>query len=437
MSYFNNKHIDRVQECLRSARGKGASGAAIELRHSSSYGCNYAAGRLKHTGLSESLSYNIEVIVNGHRGEASGNVLEAMEQMLERALILAQKGAVSHFAEYPPPSTYKKIKFRSSSVKSLTREKLISDCGELVSALKELDPEMEIEAGGSRRESEGFIAHSGGFLQKTGHTSWSLGAGFTKINGEDMLFAGESRGWGKINHLYDLPFFINKLKRDYQYGIRLANFKAGKMPVLLSPRVSRMFLTPIISGLSGRNVFKGISPLKDKLGQQIFAKNLTIFDNPHIDYAPGSAAFDSVGLPTKPVILIDKGKVQMFLYDYDSAHLAGVDSTAHSGCAPYNVRIMPGACASSDKMLKSIKSGVYIQSLLGFGQSNLDNGDFSCNIAIGYLVENGEIKGRIKNAMMAGNIFSLYNDEIQISSDLEPNSKAPHILFPAINITSK
>ena len=436
MSYFGKKHIDRVQKCLELARGKGASGAAIELNHGTSYSCNYAAGRLKHTALSETLRYNIEVIVKGHRGSASGNVLEAMENMLERALILAQNGAVSHFEEYPAPSDYAKVKFRSNSIQSLTREKLIADCGELVDALKALDAEMEIEAGGGRQESEGFIANTGGFLQKTGETSWGLGAGFTRIQGEDMLFAGESRSWGKVNQLYDIPFLINKLKEDYQYGIRLQNFKAGKLPVLLAPPVVRQFMSPIIGGLNGRDVFKGISPLKDKLGKQAFSKTLSICDQPHLDYAPGSAAFDNVGLPTKPVILIENGSIQMFLYDYDSAHLAGVEPTAHSGCAPYNSRICPGTCTSSD-MLKGMHKGIYIQSLLGFGQSNLGNGDFSCNIAVGYLVEKGEITGRIKNAMIAGNIFELCASEMHISSDLEANFQTPHILFPEMNITSK
>ena len=195
-------------------------------------------------------------------------------------------------------------------------------------------------------------------------------------------------------------------------------------------------MSPIIAGLNGRDVFKGISPLKDKLGKQAFSKALSISDQPHIDYAPGSAAFDNVGLPTKPVTLIENGIIQMFLYDYDSAHLAGTVPTAHSGCAPYNTRIQPGICDSSE-MIKSMKRGVYVQSLLGFGQSNLGNGDFSCNIAVGYLVENGEIVGRIKNAMMAGNIFELCAKDIQISSDLEVNFQTPHILFPEVNINSK
>jgi len=208
------------------------------------------------------------------------------------------------------------------------------------------------------------------------------------------------------------------------------------MPVLLAPPVVRQFISPIIGGLNGRDVFKGISPLKDKLGKQAFATNLSIIDQPHIDYAPGSAAFDNVGLPTKPVTLIENGTVQMFLYDYDSAHLAGVEPTAHSGCSPYNPRICPGSCTSTD-LLKLMKRGLYVQSLLGFGQSNVGNGDFSCNIAVGYLVENGEIIGRIKNAMMAGNIFELCGKDMLISSDLEANFQTPHILFPEMNITSK
>ena len=436
MAYFQKKQIDKVQQCLELARHQGASGAAIELNHGNSYSCSYEAGRLKHTALSESLRYDIQVLVNGRRGTASGNVMDAMENMLERALTLAKIGAVSHFDQYPAPGTYAKVKFCSNSLKLLTRDKLIADCGELVETMKEWDPDMEIEAGGGHSESEGFIANTGGFFQPIGETSWALGAGFTKITGEDMLFAGESRTWGEVNHLYDIAFLKNKLQEDFTYGSRLAEFKGAKLPVLLAPPVVRQFMAPILGALNGRDVYKGISPMREKLGKAAFASNLTITDQPHLDFAPGSAVFDNVGLPTQPVTLIEQGRINMFLYDYDSAHLAGVAPTAHSGCTPYNSRITPGNCPAK-QMLATIKRGIYVQSLLGFGQSNLANGDFSCNIAVGYLVENGEIIGRIKNSMIAGNIFDLCSREFHISSDYEANFQTPHFFFPEINLTTK
>ena len=57
------KHIDRVQQCLKLARNKGAS--SDELNHGTS--AYSAAGRLK-IRLERIPCHNIEVIVKGHRG---------------------------------------------------------------------------------------------------------------------------------------------------------------------------------------------------------------------------------------------------------------------------------------------------------------------------------------------------------------------------------
>lgn len=436
MKVFCEQDVERARQCLALATSLGASGAAISVSYGTSYGCGFEAGRLKQTGSSETLQYNLSVIVNGHRGDASGNKMEAMQEMMRRAIVLASEGAVANFSRYPAPGPYVSIRQSSDSVRQLTRTKLIADCRELVDFMKSLDSGMDIQAGAGRSEAEGFALHSGGFYQEQETTSWSLGAGFCRIAGEDMLFSGSSRAWGEVNELYDLQALKNELQEDYLYGSRSAPATSGTCPVLLSPGAAAMFLSPILAGLHGRMVFKGTSPLKDKLGQQCFAQKLTICDEPHIDFSLGSSACDDVGLPTHPVTLIEDGVVKMFLYDYDTAHLAGQEPTAHSGCTPYNVRVQLG-CMPSAELLKSIKRGVYVKYLLGFGQGNIGNGDFSSNIALGFLVENGEIVGRLKNTMIAGNVFELFKQDLSVSADCQPESKMPYILLPEVSIAGK
>lgn len=436
MRVFCEKDVERARQCLELAQSLGASGADIKVSYGTAYGCSFEAGRLKQTGTSETLQYSLSVIVNGHRGDAGGNRMDAMEEMTRRAVALAAEGAVAHFAHYPAPGRYAQIRSSSDSVRQLTRAKLIGDCTEMVDFLKSLDPGMDIQAGGGRSEGEGFILNTGGFFQELESTSWSLAGGFCRVAGEDMLFSGSSRSWGEVNEFYDLQAIKNELQEDYQYGIRPAGAISGACPVLLSPQAAGMFLAPVLSALNGRTVFKGTSPLKDKLGQSCFDPKLTVRDEPYLDYAPGSSAYDDAGLPTCPVTMIDEGVVKMFLYDYDTAHLAGVEPTAHSGCEPYNVRVQLGGMPSRE-LLRSIKRGLYVKYFLGFGQGNIGNGDFSTNIALGFLVENGEIVGRVKNTMLAGNIFELFKQDLTISSDCCPTSRLPYLLFPAVSVAGK
>ena len=88
------------------------------------------------------------------------------------------------------------------------------------------------------------------------------------------------------------------------------------------------------------------------------------------------------------------------------------------------------------QLLGSIKKGIYLKSLLGFGQSNIINGDFSANLALGYLIENGEIVGRLKNVMLAGNILDLLKGEVRFSSDCDPQDQQPAAVLEGISAVS-
>ena len=43
--------------------------------------------------------------------------------------------------------------------------------------------------------------------------------------------------------------------------------------------------------------------------------------------------------------------------------------------------------------------------VIGLGQGNPLSGEFSVNVNLGYKIENGEIVGRVKNVMLAGNSY--------------------------------
>jgi len=76
---------------------------------------------------------------------------------------------------------------------------------------------------------------------------------------------------------------------------------------------------------------------------------------------------------------------------------------------------------------------------MGFGQSNIMQGDFSVNVSLGYRIEKGEVVGRVKNVMLAGNSYEALK-EIQLSSEAEwvgGSTCAPAILVPAMSVVSK
>ena len=75
--------------------------------------------------------------------------------------------------------------------------------------------------------------------------------------------------------------------------------------------------------------------------------------------------------------------------------------------------------------------------LIGFGQSNVLNGDFSCNVGLGYRIRNGEIVGRVKDTMIAGNIYELLGGNVELSSDTGYNGMTPCAVLEGISASTK
>jgi len=424
---------DRLLHGIKAAERRGASAAKISFGHGEHINCEFESGRLKSAASSEDASYTVLVVSDGRCGVTSGNRLADLELMVERAIDLAKAGSVAHFERYPEPAVLTPVAMHSDKVLGLTRERMIESCSGMVERLKRKGADLDIGASAGRSEREGVMVTSGGTVYESARTSWYLGAGIQRTQGTDMLFAHAGRGWCDLNEFYDPDYITGQIELDLERSSQQADPPGGDVPVYLPPQALGMLMGEVISGLNGRSVAKGTSPLRDHLGEAYFDPCLTLVDNPHIDFCPGAAQMDSAGIPTQPCRMIDGGVIRMFLYDLDTAGLAGAAPTGHSGCSPYSAEILPGTTASAD-LLAGISDGLYVKSLLGFGQSNIANGDFSCNVALGYRIKQGVIVGRVKNTMVAGNLFDLFRRDLQLSSDRDPVSRCPHAVVHGVSV---
>ncbi len=427
---------DRLKQALEQARKLGASGAKIRRSSSDRLGCGYEAGRLKHSDAQHHAGYSIEVLVDGRRAETRGNRPEDLEDLVERVVTLARSGSVAHFEAYPePPGELPEVKTWSDAAAELSREEMIEAGGEMVRRLKEYNPDLYIEGSATRRVGESTLVTTGGTELHTRGTRWSLGAHCQRTEGTDMLFAGFGRSWRDVNELFDAGGIAERILADLRRGETVVPIPSGAMPALLSPEIVRTLFRAVDMGLSGRNVAYGDSPLADRLGEQVLDSSLSYVDDPHRTFAPGTAPTDDDGVPTRKMTLIDQGVLKTFLYDLDSAGLAGAEPTGHDDCAPNNPELLAGT-TPSEELLAGIDDGIYVKYLIGFGQGNIVNGDFSCNVGLGYRIRGGQIAGRVKNTMLAGNIYDLLSKDVRVSSDRDPATFMPYLTAPALSVSA-
>lgn len=426
--------MDRLQKGLDTAKRLGASAAKMGFHHREKTDCQFEAGRLKDTGERESISYSVEVLVSRRRGNTYGNRLENLDKMIEQAVTLAKiGGSVAHFDAYPAPSEAATVKTHSNKTLALSREKMIEACQQITDELRTYNPNLFIECSSSRTESESLLLSTGGVSHSARRTHWRLGAFVQRTADTDMLFAGHSRGWCELTPFYDPGVIAEKIIADLRRAETIVPPPSGKVKAHIPPETLPRLLWPLFMGTNGRNVARGDSPLADRLEEKVLSSSLTIADDPHQDYAPGTRALDDNGVPTRKQTLFDKGILKRFLYDLDSAGLAGSAPTGNNRSNPHSPKVAPGERLSSE-LLAEIDDGLYIRDLIGFGQSNIINGDFSGNLGLAYRIRNGEIVGRVKNTMIAGNLYEILSHNVLVSSDMEYQGRYPHMTVEGMSV---
>lgn len=416
----------RLEQALETARERGVSAAKLHFVQDERAGCGFEAGRLKTADAHRSGAYSIEVVIEGKRASAYGNRLDDLDDMIDRAVTLARSGSVAHFDAYPPPGELHAVKSHSQRTAALTREELIDANGKIVHALKQYNPDLYVSGAGNRVCARHVLVTTGGVRHSRDVTRWDLGCFCQRTEGTDMLFAGYGRAWGDRNEHFDPDAIAGRILEDLRLAERQADPPTGETAVLLAPEMFEGLLRALALGVHGRNVAKGNSPLAGRLGERMFDPAFSLTDNPHADYAPGAKAIDADGVPTRVLPIVREGVLETFLYDLDSAALAGAEPTGNDGCEPHCLQVAPGG-KSSEELLAEMTDGLYVKHVMGFGQGNLINGDFSCNVALGYRVRDGEVVGRVKNTMLAGNLYEMLKRNVAPSSDLDPLLSIPHV----------
>jgi PmbA protein len=75
---------------------------------------------------------------------------------------------------------------------------------------------------------------------------------------------------------------------------------------------------------------------------------------------------------------------------------------------------------------------------MGVQMGNVNGGEVTGNIELGYLIENGEIAGRVKDAMISLNIMDALKDIVLSEETIWTDFLlSPYILIPNASISTK
>jgi len=329
---------------------------------------------------------------------------------------------------------------------NVSEDDFIDEGKEIISLIKEDEPKMIVNyLGFSNACGESCFANSNGVVSYEKHSLASFSVEISEVSEGDFfqLFSQQTSRKNDIPHRAMVIDLLKKVK----WGRKVIKIDSGKYPVIFVPQSAAVLMDYVVSAASGRFVNEKTSKFTGKLGERILDRRFTLIDDPTTDWGDLSYHLDDEGVAGFKKYLVKNGVVETFYYDLKQAAIAGTDSSGNgergsfvqANPAVSNINIAGGDKPYA-KLLKTIKRGLLVYFLLGVGENNPFNGDFQLGVNLGYLVENGEIAGRIKNVALAGNAFDLLRNNLMwLSSETERwgSFTSPYICVDNVVVTSK
>jgi PmbA protein len=404
-----------VQQIVEKASLRAQAVQAVMLTQETS-AVGFENDRLKSAESSQRTQIEVKVIVDGKVGVSSTTDPQDIEGMVKRALEAAEFGSPAHF-EFPEAQSLDPVKIFDPALLPLEKPEMISMGQQMMDMIKTYNPEILANAVVNKTLYKVEYANSRGANYSADHTEFNVSAGGQLVRGTDILLAGQSVGQKK--RAVDTEEIAAQAIEYFRMAEQIAPIESGEMSVIFTPKGLIALLLSLGLAVDGKSVYLGASPLRDKLGQQIASPNLTIVDDPFIEYGPHTSAFDNEGVARKVTPLVEKGVLRNFIYDLDTAGRAGTKPTGHGSTRNLtNVVIHPGK-TPYETILRNTSKGLLVHEFLGLGQGNPINGEFSVNVFLGYKIENGKLVGRVKDVMLAGNAFEALKDITDISKERE------------------
>ena len=409
----------------------------------------FEANQLKACAVTRTKGTAVRVIRKGRLGFSASTDRMAVDKLAANVLESAAYGDQTSFSFADPKSAIP-VRTYDKAIAELPINRLIEIGQEILDRILPVDPIVRCNLSLARGLVSANIRNQKGLDVSFQTSPLTLSITLNRMEENDVLIRYEQFGatvWEK-----DYLAFAHRLAEQLKLARKLTTIKPGRMPVLFSPAGAQALILPLSEALNGKEVYKGTSPIKDKVEEKLFDEKITLVDDGTMDGCFGSTPYDDEGVPRSRNVLIEKGILKSFIYDLKTAAQAGTQSTGNAVRSLFtqpdvsfgNVILQPGRTPLRD-IIASIDEGILVESLLGLGMGNTISGAFSNPLDLAFKIEKGEVVGRVKDLSIAGNIYDLLKDVAAVSQEAQWNYNffytpyvfAPYVLIPEMNVAGK
>ncbi len=431
-----------VIDAILEKAGKKSEAAEVFHTTSETTSCEWASDKLKLAEAKETSGVALRVLIGGKIGFFATNRIDDPDTIVDTACELAPLG--TDFAgEFPESYRPAEVSAFHEPTANVGADRLVDAGNSMVSKAKAAKSEAMYEAKLSRSVVRVAIANSCGAradFPKTVFTGF-LGGSITREG--DVLSIWDYDDSTRFENQPDE--WANWTIRRFNEAARISRLQAGEYTCILGPMAMEI-LGPLQLALNARMVLKDMSPLRDKVGRQVFDKRVSLIDDGLHESMTGTQPVDDEGVTGRRTTLVENGVLKGFIHDLHTAGKMGVEPTGNglrAGLAATpragftTLTLMPGK-RTLDEMISHVDKGVLIEQIMGAHQASPFSGDFSVSISLGFMIENGKIVGRFKDSMLAGNIFRMLQIQLrEIGSELKHTTLLiPPVMFDGMTIAT-
>ncbi len=428
----------KASYCLDYAKKLGATDTIVNVGNSISETVNFRNKKLDESNRSDNLGIDITTFVGKKKSSiSSSNLLrENLNILIEKCVETTKNTPEDEFNSLPDKDLLaKEVKdlnlYDDSHIENDNKVEYLSRLETAASNDKKI---INTESSFVEDKSNFILANSDGFCK--GFKTSSFVASSVAVAKDDRSMERDYEYTVKC-HLKDIKNAEELGKKAAEYSLRkLSPKKIGseKIAIIFDKRIAKGILSTFASAISASSISRGTSFLKNKINQKIFQETINIFDKPDISKGQGSRSFDSEGVRTDTLKLVEQGILKHYLLDTYNGRKLNLKSNGRCG-GTSNLYFENGKINYKD-LLNSNSKCLYITETIGHG-SNIVTGDYSVG-ATGFLVENGEFKYPINEITIAGNFKDMFQN-ITLANDLEfdYSTNSPTIMIEGMVVAGK
>jgi predicted Zn-dependent protease len=336
---------------------------------------------------------------------------------LQRAISLAKMQQPNdEFISLPEPRPIPEVKTFSRDIQSLTPDKKVRMVKQMLSLLKE----KGFHASGAF--SNGVVEMA--VVNSLGVEAYqSFSDLFLHLIVENEKSSGYVSFVARTPDQLDVDFLAREAVRKTSKEEPI-QIEPGEYEVILEPyAVSELLSFLGYLGFHALAVQEGRSFFCNEFGKKMVDEKVTIYDD-GLDPEGLQVPFDFEGVPKQKVTFFEEGVVKETTYDSFTAKKEGKQSTGHgliapntAGPIPINLFMKEGN-SSLEEMVRTVRKGIYVTR---FHYTNVVEPMKAVITGMTrdgtFLIEEGEIKGPIKNLRFTESILKALSRVSAISRD--------------------